>query len=742
MSLSASLYTALSGLRATQTQIAVTSSNITNVNSEGYSKKIANTTSVTVSAGRFNVGGVKVDSIVRQVNVQLIAEARNQMGRLASEEVSTRYLSQAQRLFGDVGSNNSLGALIAELENIYEALGIEPNDKILQIDLLNKAQIITNDLNGAYFEIQRLRGEADLEIQDAIVSINNELERINRLNDDIRRANAAGAPIGDLEDQRDNALFKISEFIQVNAYTSANNEMRIILPTGSILLDGGRVNRLQYDSIGSTTSLSEFNEGSFRPITFEDPSTGQPDLTTNFKRGGIAALINMRDKTLPTLANQLEDVAKRLTFEVNKFHNQGTAYPPPQTLIGTNRIEAADPFYADGWLRIGILNNNGHYVDYVDVDMTAITQPGPTTINDVITALNNTVLTIDGVNTLSTLANFSIDTVSNTLRVDGVGNNRIALGTPPLLDPAIENVSGLDMGFSHFFGLNDLFESTTMRTEPNRLVSEKSYLVTDTFDAGVGGDLELILSSANSTAIQRLNVTLAGNLTIPQLRDAINTAAAAALPPLAITASLTVDGKFKLQANDSGLSVEVFLGNPSLTDANTGQNFLSFFNFQNPVHVTNSIKVRESLINNPTLLTRGQLASPVGLPTIPTTIVAPDFYAGITSGDNSIVTAINNVFKENFDFIETNTIGKARTTISGYANLILGATARITNEAKVNYESQLALKTELDVEKSRISGVNIDEELAQLVLLENAYNAAARVVTVTNNLFDELSNLV
>jgi len=48
----------------------------------------------------------------------------------------------------------------------------------------------------------------------------------------------------------------------------------------------------------------------------------------------------------------------------------------------------------------------------------------------------------------------------------------------------------------------------------------------------------------------------------------------------------------------------------------------------------------------------------------------------------------------------------------------------------------------LKVRTASISGVNLDEELSYMIILENAYAASARVVTVTQNMFDMLTRML
>jgi flagellar hook-associated protein 1 FlgK len=52
------------------------------------------------------------------------------------------------------------------------------------------------------------------------------------------------------------------------------------------------------------------------------------------------------------------------------------------------------------------------------------------------------------------------------------------------------------------------------------------------------------------------------------------------------------------------------------------------------------------------------------------------------------------------------------------------------------------VKTEADTRLQSVEGVNIDEELVALTTYQQAYNANARMITATKELFDTLENLI
>ena len=89
-------------------------------------------------------------------------------------------------------------------------------------------------------------------------------------------------------------------------------------------------------------------------------------------------------------------------------------------------------------------------------------------------------------------------------------------------------------------------------------------------------------------------------------------------------------------------------------------------------------------------------------------------------------------------------------------NLMIGGTASFadtygaliadvgtkTHQAENNAMVQEHLLGQAEAAKSEVSGVNLDEEAADLVRFQQAYQAAAQVISVANSLFDSLLSAV
>ena len=100
------------------------------------------------------------------------------------------------------------------------------------------------------------------------------------------------------------------------------------------------------------------------------------------------------------------------------------------------------------------------------------------------------------------------------------------------------------------------------------------------------------------------------------------------------------------------------------------------------------------------------------------------------------------VFGQNFTFAAAGDVPQITSTLSGYAAEILGVNAI---QAARNTESlafETSLEEQLSLRFQAQVGVNVDEEMANLILYQNAYAASARVITTTQEMFDDLQRII
>jgi flagellar hook-associated protein 1 FlgK len=73
---------------------------------------------------------------------------------------------------------------------------------------------------------------------------------------------------------------------------------------------------------------------------------------------------------------------------------------------------------------------------------------------------------------------------------------------------------------------------------------------------------------------------------------------------------------------------------------------------------------------------------------------------------------------------------------------VLGGAGSTAALAKARLTEATARRDDAVNRRDSFSGINIDEELSQMVVLQNSYSAAARVITTVTAMYDTLLTMV
>jgi flagellar hook-associated protein 1 FlgK len=431
MSLTSSLYTALTGLQTNQSAMRVLSNNITNANTPGYTRKIAELQSRVIAG---TGAGVKLGSIDRYVDQALQVQLRNTTSDFNGLDVRQQFLKRMQDMFGSPDSDSSIASMMSGFSTSMTALTTNPESVSLRLDVVTNAQRTAQNLNSMSADTQQLRQEADSQISASIDIVNAQLETIDKLNDQIVAARLRGVETGDLEDQRDLAVSKISEQMDVSTYTRENGQMVIFTKAGRTLLDGD-------PATITHTPAATLQAGLSYPGAIDGINVNGQDITTEIGSGKIAALVQLRDTTLPSFTAEINQLATKLRDEVNKIHNQGTGLPAAKTLT-SSRPQTGTATSLTGTVTVTLLNPDG-----TAAFSGAMPAPGTLDAAGFATALN-TVLAGFGVSASAT-------NNSGTVTLDGAGYG-VAI-TGGTVDPGASQPT---TNLSDYLHLNDFFVGT------------------------------------------------------------------------------------------------------------------------------------------------------------------------------------------------------------------------------------------------------------------------------------------
>ncbi|MEX1035750.1 MAG: flagellar hook-associated protein FlgK [Sneathiella sp.] len=697
MSLNAIFNSGVSGMLAHQTALNVTSSNIANVQTEGYARKTVEYSSIFVNG----IGtGVEVSEVRRITDEFIAKELRLATAGSEQYKAMSEIYGQLQSLLGDPAANNSLTGKLDSLNSAFSALTVDPTMSVSRTAALNEISNFGIETNRLLTQIQDLRKEADTHVKEEIEVVNAAILRLHDLNLEIKSASQSNKPIGDLVDQRDQALTEISKVMDIKTYPMSDGAVAVVTDAGQQLLDF-QPRQLVYSPAASVTSETIFSQitlNVYDTMTKTVADTGLA-LDPELQSGSLRGWLDMRNTELPNLAAQIESLSAEVAAQFNAVHNDNITVPPPATMAGRNTgVLAADAHGFSGQASLYSFDANNNVVASYTVDFD---NPGTATMADVIAEVNGAL----GAGTLSLTA--GVLSMSAPGGATGVGIAQEA-GSP-------SNRGG--SGFSHFFGLNDLITTKINTVYDTGLTATDAHGFTGTTTLefrGPNGEepISMILDfgaigGTMADVVTEINSSLGGYT----------------------TASLDANGALSFN-NGTGFGDYNINVLADVTDRGaTGMSFSEMFGvgLKYPGDAGLEFSVDPSIAANPQLLATAKI-NPSGTP-------------AITNADNRGALAFQDLATERFTFGSVGGLIGSTVSLGDYAAQILAKSGLDAARAESLQSDRAALSGEFQNRLQEVSGVNMDEELANLIVYQNAYNASAQIITTAREMYDVLLNL-
>ncbi len=720
----AGLQTSLSGMKVAQSQLEVISRNVANADTVGYSRKIGNQKNLVLDGSSI---GVTFNGTTRAFDEGLLKSYLSSNTSSGALNAKTTYFAKAEILLGTPQSDNSIAANVSNLQKYFDTFASDVTSSAGRYSLLTAADTVTSRLNSISSEIQKLRGDTDMEIRDSVESINKLLDQLDELNDKIVKYNVLGYDgTADLEDQRDAALRELSEYIDITYFKRDNGAIVIQTSGGETLLDKDP-HYLSHNAIAQASASTTYAGGSIDGIYLDGE-----DITSQIRGGKIKGLIEVRDESLPSLQSQLDELAGVLKKQINNVHNQGTAYPnTPSNLTGTREfIDIANQRIRldQGDVRFIIFDQEGNQVATDTLRGQINFTEG--TLDEMATQIQNWLNDADGGNLPQ--ATVSFDNKGQLVIDTGDSNYSISIMDEALSTPGSTqqnavisfdgNADGLYdrtfEGFSSFFGLNDFFDSNSNDSIYDSKVMSKNA------NLGVKNTITLSFSDQNH-GLNFGNIEIYPNDSLQSIVNKINSN-----PDINenIRASLIPNGDgFMLRIEDvTGNQLEIsettvpqsgFIERIGLSVSNCG--------------MAGSLSVRKDLKVSPEQIAGG----------------TPEFNP--TSGKyeqnpatNNIANALSKVFSDTQTFAQSGSIAKTDTTLANYASTFVGNIASQASSYDEALTYQQTLTSSIATKEAKISGVDIDQELSQMIIFQQTYAACAKAFTASKEIMDMLLNIV
>ena len=295
--------------------LSTVGNNIANLNTEGYSRQISETSENAPSQqGTVFVGsGARLDNIERAYDEFAEASLRDSGSKLATQQPLIDYANRVVDIMGSEASG--LSSALDKFFAAASALSADPASINLRSSFLREA----DGMASRFRELSGQLGAVEIETR---ANIESQVDKLNSLSDKLAFVNKQLSKKLTLEsqpprllDQRDQLLREMSAVTKIHITEASSGQIHVRLgsSSGSLIVDP----KTNYD-LG---------------VNFDNSDPGRVDLilepygdrrvASTVSSGALGGLINFRTQTLSPAMDSFDYLAQTIVAEVNQIHSSG-----------------------------------------------------------------------------------------------------------------------------------------------------------------------------------------------------------------------------------------------------------------------------------------------------------------------------------------------------------------------------------------------------------------------------------
>ena len=730
-----------SGIRAARILTEIVSNNLANATNPDYTRQQGRLTSAdTIWDGRHFFGqGVEVREIVRIRDELLDEQVRNTQSSSAKYKVISDWLHRVESTYNEP-SEYGVSQALNDFWGSWQTLSQDPRSLAARSGAISSAENLAQKINALHTRLDDLHTQVVSDLQTRVASINSLTSEIADLNNQIFELEVGrNGKANDLRDARDGALDRLAEIVDISYFEGANGMVNVTISGHPTVIENKSEELDIRPSLADTSQLQ---------LVWE-----YGEYYRNSENGALAGVLEVRDNYIPAYQAELDSFANLLITEVNKIYAQGVALEG-QTLIESQLgYEALGVSAANDTLS---LLSSGEYrsifISFYDDDGKIIRSHGIVVDSD--DSLQDIADKLNGITGLNASLISSTDADGKLhLELDTTSGDN-ALGEVSFA--ISNNTGGHDTGsLLRTLGFDQTAKSTNTSAAAPVLSSmdlsllqdinqwnEKSLADVQAHVMGIAGRFtinlyETFTETAGKTdgrLMQQLTIEYDVNDTPTSIRNKIN----------ALTADFGVSASF--------VGNELQITSTAQTDSNGefvlagGTDYLrmSFSNeYRYPVETDDTppdgyTGTGDELgllyrIQMNTLYS-GDSASTIALDETVSTPEKLNAAYLLADGDNRLALALA-------ELDQLRVADSARFSVSEhYANVVASVGTDVRHQDQLAQHEALLLQSFVN-ERASISGVNVDEELGQMLAYQRSYEANARMFATLNQMVEEILRL-
>lgn len=777
------LNTSLSGLRAYQGALTTVSNNIANVGNEDYTRqRVEIDARNPIRLGNSFFGqGAELSAVTRVVDGFVSSNIRGFTSSLGRLEAFDFYATRVEGVIAD-----EQAGLMPALDGFFNAMNDVANDPSAnapRVALIGAIENVQQRISTMATELENIEIEINSRIRSEVSEINAITEQIAEINGVLTTITDASNQPSDLLDKRDALLRRLSEKITVTVVEQANGNMNVLVGTGQLLVTNA----------SALTLVAQVDEReSDKTAIAILSSAGTVNITQTLTGGELGGLLDFRDNLLGETQNRLGRTAIGISQTVNELHVQGYDLNGD---AGSNVFGTVDTGPLQGQFGGDYLNNGFNVGETVSFDL----QFDGRTINTSYTVLvgdtnqdiaNGLLASINA--DANVTANVLTGTTPGSTMTFGLYGSNIkfeSAGGPSPVDHNL-SINNLTDG-----GLNDAILSlSSLGSSSTRFTSG---VASNALGASFIGPITQALPNLSNTGTGVVNYSIsdAAALTISdyevrfdgtdyqvfRLADNAQVATIAGAGPFSTNvdgidisvggASVLGDSYFIRPTKDGATNMRTLISDPArLAMASPVRSVINMGNI-------GSADISQATVTD---ATNGNLTRTVDIffdpanpgtfdvidrDTNPATVLQNNvvYFNGITvsqngwqvqltgkplAGDVYTVQNNSNAVADNRNALALSSLqlkavlDGGNSTFEQSYNSLVSKVGVVTQQVQINREVDESLLKSAIEKRESISGVNLDEEAADLIRFQQAYQALSRVIASAQELFDALIRAV
>lgn len=329
-----------SGLMVSKQAMTTTGHNISNVNTEGFSRQnVDQTAGPVIGNGRLTFGtGAWAKGVTRVSDEYLERRIQGESRNFANVEEKDLYLQQSEQIFNE-SNNDGLNRLSSRFFNEFRKLSTDPGNTAIRAAVRESATQLTGDIRRMQGELTEVSRNIDTRIEGYVREVNSLAKEIRDLNLLIEKTELGGGTAPDLHDKRDLALKKLGGLAEISTNRDQNGRVTVTMAGHAPIVVGEVVTELEV----MRTPADPANGKKEGRLDIFVRSPVPTKFTDRIKTGRLGGLLEVRDQDIAGAQDKIDQVAFLISKEVNNLHRQGFGLDG-----GSGRDFFAEPISMEG----------------------------------------------------------------------------------------------------------------------------------------------------------------------------------------------------------------------------------------------------------------------------------------------------------------------------------------------------------------------------------------------------------